>query len=112
MNNPLKSAPKRSMSNLPLYIIGVIIMVLIYLSFNVPTTVSNDVALSEILNDIKNSKVESIEVDGTTVNVKLKDGQEVKSRVEERSSFLETLKNSGIDPTSVKINIKDTTTGA
>lgn len=113
MKNPLKKPSKKSgLKNLPIYLIGSFIVGLVVMSLYVPTNVRQDAPLSQVLNDIKEGRVEAVEVDGTNLNVKLKDKpQELKTRIEERSSFVETLEKSGIDPKSVKFNIKDNTTG-
>lgn len=68
--------------------------------------------LSAVLNDIKGQEVKKIEVIDTKLLVTYKDGKIYSSVKEGQESFFKTLTDSGIDPKSIDIDIKDTTGGA
>src|SRR4030042_2618379 len=63
--------------------------------------------LSQVLKDIKDSKVEKIGVEGESLQVSYKDGQVFSSRKEPQVSFEEGLKAANIDPLTVNYEVKD-----
>lgn len=63
--------------------------------------------LSKVITDIKDNKIDSIEIDGDKLSVKTKDGQAYASRKEDNQSFFAALEASKVDPSSTNINIKD-----
>ena len=65
--------------------------------------------LSRVIGDIRENKVESVEIDGDRLNVKLKDGTVYVSRKEENQSFFEALSSANVDPTGANINVRDRT---
>ena len=65
--------------------------------------------LSKAINDIKDNKVENIEIDGDRLNVKLKDGQTYISRKEENQSFFTAIEAAKVDPSYASITVKDRT---
>ena len=65
--------------------------------------------LSKVVTDIKDSKVDSVEIDGDRINIKLKDGQLYTSRKEENQSFFAALEAAKVDPTTANIEVKDRT---
>jgi cell division protease FtsH len=67
------------------------------------------VSISQLLNDIKENKVDKIDVEEEKILVTYKDEQGIyESRKEATESFTEILNNAGIDPASVNYNNKDT----
>ncbi|HEX7456325.1 MAG TPA: ATP-dependent zinc metalloprotease FtsH [Candidatus Nanoarchaeia archaeon] len=66
--------------------------------------------LSEVLTLIKEEKVREVKVDGSTINVELKDETKVKATKEEGVSFAEILRDAGIDPKSFDWSVRDTST--
>ena len=69
------------------------------------------VGISELLTDIKEDRVKSIEVEEEKILITYKDKEGVfESRKGAGESFTEILDRSGIDPTTVKWQNKDTTT--
>lgn len=65
--------------------------------------------LSQVIKDIKEEKVERIEIDGDRIVVDLKDNKQYVSRKEENQSFFEALQAAGVDPTEANIAVKDRT---
>jgi len=63
--------------------------------------------LAELLNDIKDEKVEEVGIEGDTLLIEYKDGSLYTSRKEPQVSFDEILKNAEIDPLGVNFEIKD-----
>lgn len=67
-----------------------------------------DKTLSQVLNDIKQEKIDHIEVEGESLNIYYKDNGGLYSvKKEPQESFTEVLKNANIDPATVNFNIKD-----
>ena len=67
------------------------------------------VSLSQLLNDIKENKVEKIDVEEEKLLVKYKDKEGLfGSRKEANESFVEVLNNAKIDPATVNFETKDT----
>jgi len=65
--------------------------------------------LSRVITDIKDNKVESIEVDGDKLSVKTRDGVVYSSRKEEGQSLFAALEAAKVDPTQTTITVKDRT---
>ncbi|MEK7580823.1 MAG: ATP-dependent zinc metalloprotease FtsH [Patescibacteria group bacterium] len=65
--------------------------------------------ISTVITDIKNDKVQSVEIDGSKINVKLRDGKIYTSRKEDNESIFGALQAGGADPTKVAITVKDRT---
>jgi cell division protease FtsH len=65
--------------------------------------------LSQVIGDIRDSKVEKVEIDGDRLSVKLKDGQAYTSRKEENQSFFDALSAAKVDPSSAAIEVRDRT---
>ncbi|MCX7996449.1 MAG: ATP-dependent zinc metalloprotease FtsH [Patescibacteria group bacterium] len=64
--------------------------------------------LTQVLTDIRQDRVKSVEVDGNTVNVVYKNGQNARATKESTSSFLEILANNDIPANKVPVTVKDT----
>src|SRR3989344_8610866 len=68
----------------------------------------NEVPLSQILNEVKEKKIEKLVVEGDKVTADYRDSDAAAvSRKEPGASIYEVLKNSNIDPQNVNIEIKD-----
>jgi len=94
--------------------IGVIVLMMLSLFelWNSGRKASEEVSLSRALTDIKEGKVESVEVYADRLTLKYKESDEIfNSRKEGNESLTEILDRAGIDPTSVKYEIKDQTMG-
>ena len=68
---------------------------------------SNDVEVSRLLADIKENKVEKVLVQSNKLVVTYKDGTTKISTKEENEGFGTLLKDSGIDPSTVKFSVVD-----
>src|SRR3989344_2801800 len=66
-------------------------------------------SLSTVINDVRDSKIDQIEIDGDRISVRLKDGKEYISRKEESESLFTAFEAAKVDPTSTKIIVKDRT---
>ena len=92
------------------FVISAIVMV-----YNTPTQKVTDITLSELANQINDSKVKEIQVTSDNLNITLNDNTKEKSRKEVEASLSESLKNYGVDPDklrAVNITIEDTTSTA
>lgn len=79
------------------------------LSFFGLSTTGEKIALSDVMSDIKNEKIEKITVEDEKVFLEYKDGA-VKFTVKEQGESLnELLEKSGIDPTTVNYEVIDQT---
>lgn len=73
-----------------------------------PDLPGNEVPISEVINKIKDGKIEKITLESNKVIVKLKDSDDqLLSRKEEGESIYKILESSGVDPAKVVIEIKD-----
>ena len=87
-------------------VLGLIGMFFVYNVF-VQSQIQTEIPLSQVISDIRDGKVEKIEVDGNRLIVRLKEDKVVISRKEENEVFTETLKAANIDPSQVEVSIRD-----
>ena len=80
----------------------------IYISYRDYTSTANEKPISEIITDIKQNKVQSLEISGEKVLVNYKNGSTATAIKEQSDSIISTLKDSGVDPSKVAIKIKST----
>lgn len=101
--NPLDSFIK----GLAIYVlIGLAALIFVMGIFNGNTS-SNSQQLGQVVSAVKNHKVQKIEVDGDQITATYKDGTVVTTQKEPGTSIYDILKDSNIDPTSVSIDIKN-----
>lgn len=73
-----------------------------------PQTVGNEVPISQIINQIKEEKIQKISLEGDKVIAEVKEeNQKLISRKEAGESIYKILESSGVDPKSVIIEVKD-----
>lgn len=73
-----------------------------------PQNLGNQVPISEIVNNVKDQKIDQITLEGDRITAKLKDSdQTLVSRKEAGESIYKILESSGVDPKTVKIEVKD-----
>jgi cell division protease FtsH len=84
----------------------------IYLSFKDVSNLYPEKSLSQITSDIKNKKVDKVEVVGNKAIIYYKNKSIATTNKEPEEGFLTTLKNANVDPSSTNITIKDTETGS
>ncbi len=71
-------------------------------------TQQNEVPISQVINEVKNGKVEKISIEGDRLTAKVKDSEEpLFSHKESGESIYRILESSGVDPQNVTIEIKD-----
>lgn len=73
------------------------------------TQPSSNVPISKLVQDVKAKKVDDIQVSDTKIDIKYKNGKTASTIKEPGISLFDVLKNSGVDPSSVKIEVKDDT---
>ena len=96
--------------NLLIYAAVILIASFIIFGFFQPQTRSEIKPISEVLNAIKEDKVDEVTLDGLSITAQFKNGDTIKSRLQEGEIFNETLKNADIDPKTVKVLPKDNST--
>jgi len=105
-----KIGKKSSWRGLVIYaILGLLLFAFLTLTTNPAERFAQEKPLSQVISDIKNDKIERIEVDGDKLNVDLKDTAQYVSRKEEGQSFFSALEAAQVDPTKTTITIKDRT---
>ena len=67
--------------------------------------------LSTVIADVKDGKIEKIEVEETKLLVQYKGGEKVVSHKEPQESLLKVLESAGVDPKKTEITIKDLSAG-
>ncbi|MDD3773854.1 MAG: ATP-dependent zinc metalloprotease FtsH [Patescibacteria group bacterium] len=86
------------------YIIFIaLFFLLLFVLFNSDNKKVETISLSQVVEEAQSDQIEQIDVKGTALTIKLKNGVEQKSFKEE----LVSLTNYKIDPTKVKINVLD-----
>ncbi len=103
-----KGKNQNTVRTIILYVVLAIIATFVIVQFLPTRSTAEDKKLSEVLTLIKEEGVKEVQIDGTSVNVELKDGKKVKAVKEEAVSFSEILKDAGIDPKSFPWGVKDT----
>jgi cell division protease FtsH len=81
-------------------------------SYNGSNGVLPEKPLTAVINDIKDKKVEKIEVEEGKLTVSYKDGNKFVSRKEPQESIFKMLESSGVDPKSVEIKVNNFNAGA
>ena len=106
-----KSKSKNLLRTVALYVILALAATFVILSLFEPKTGAEEKNLSEFLTLIKEERVKEVTVEKNQVVAILKeDDKQIKTIKEESSSFVETLKDAGIDPKSVPLKVKDNST--
>ncbi len=90
-------------------ILGFILFSFLIFSSNPVERLLPQEAISKVIGDVRDSRVDSIEIDGERLTVKLADGQIYTSRKEENQSFFAALEAAKVDPAGAKITVRDRT---
>ncbi len=78
--------------------------------FSVMSSAKQDtVTLSELVNDIRNKKVERLDVSGSDIKAKYRDGSTKNSRKEDTQDMVSVLNKEGIDLSAVNLEVKNLT---
>lgn len=93
---------------LAVYILIAAAALMFFYQFSGPPPSGDEVPISQIINDIKNDKIEKISLEGNKMVAELKDSDtKLISRKEEGESIYKILESSGVDPKTVTIEVKD-----
>lgn len=96
------------LKGLAVYVLIALAALIFFYQVSGAPTAGNEVPISQIINDIKEKKVERITIEGDKISAKVKDSDErIISRKESGESIYKILESSGVDPKSVTIEIKD-----
>jgi cell division protease FtsH len=96
-----------------IYVVAFLIfLVALYLVFGGNLKKENTVSLTQVAEEVKAGKVESMTVEGGKVNLKLKNGETQTSQISTTQPVTTTLKDLGADPTKVNITLKDSADNA
>ena len=74
------------------------------------TQSGQELPISKMVQDIKDKKVSEISISDTKIDIKYKNGKIATTTKEPNVSLFDVLKNSNIDPNSIKIQVKDQAT--
>src|SRR5258708_33786892 len=67
----------------------------------------NKISLSDLITDIRNQKVQKVEVAGSDIKATYKDSSIKTTRKEDTQDFIGILNKSNIDPTAVNVEVKN-----
>lgn len=95
--------------------IGAVVIIFLLVSgiiilYQSPKGRPTDVSLNELVSEINDAKVSSVEVSGNSLAIELKDGNKQKATKETEGALTETLRNYGVDTDKlkdVKITVKE-----
>ena len=105
-----KMGKKSSWRGFAIYaILGIILFAFFAITSNPAEKFLPSEPISTVINDIKDGKVNHIEIDGDRINVALKDNKTYISRKEENQSFFQALEAAKVDPSQANISVKDNT---
>jgi len=105
-----KMGSKSSWRGFVIYaILGLVIFAFFIFTSNPTTRLTPTEPLSTMITNVKDGKVQNIEVDGNKLAVKLKDNTTYTSRKEDNQSLTSIFRDASVDPTQAQITIKDQT---
>lgn len=91
-----------------LYVFGfLLLLAALYFIFGNPIAGENIVPISQVAEQVKSEKVESILVEGTKITINLKDGKKETSEIAANQQITTTLKDLGADPSKIRLDIKE-----
>lgn len=96
--------PRRSLIWLIIFLLFVPFLVSVFLG-----SADNKVPLSTLLSDVRTEKIQKVEVEGADIQIEYKDGTRKQSRKEGGQDLISLLREVGVDPTAVEIEVKGVT---
>lgn len=90
-------------------ILGALVFAFFIFTSNPASRFLQNEPLSRVIWDVRDNKVEVIEVDGENLSVKLKTGQQYTSRKEESESIYRAFEAAKVDPADTTILVRDRT---
>lgn len=121
MGNKPRMRPNKKMYEFKLklsfknFFIGVLIAFFVFsliLSYTQGLQKFPERPLSQVIVDVKDGKVEKIQVEDSRLTITYKDGNKVTAQKEPQDSIFRVFEAARVDPKSVSIEIKDTSGGA
>jgi cell division protease FtsH len=108
-----KKGPQNKLTSilkgLGVYVLIALVALVFFYNLSGGVAPSDEVPISQIISDIKDGKVEKIDLEGDNVSAFYKDSdKKVSSRKEGGESIYKILESSGVDPKTVTITVKDT----
>ena len=103
LKRPLPKVPSRG--GLIQAIFLLILVALVAWSFLTPLTQPQEIPISQVIEKVKSGEVKKIVVEGTELQVTFKSGEQVFSKREAGTGFLDILTQSGVDPALVEEGI-------
>ncbi|MEX2028572.1 MAG: ATP-dependent zinc metalloprotease FtsH [Candidatus Curtissbacteria bacterium] len=88
-------------------VLGFLLFAFLAFTTNPTSKLTPQESISRVITDVRDSKVDKIEIDGERINVNLKDGGTYVSRKEDNQSFFTALEAANVDPTATNIVVKD-----
>lgn len=96
------------LKGLAIYALIAIAVLIFFSGIGSDSKLGNEIPLSQVVNDIKDNKVDKLEIEGDKIIVNFKEkGKLASARKEPGESIYQVLKNSDVDPKTVNIEIKD-----
>lgn len=97
-----------TLKGLAVYILIALAALIFFANLSGSTDLGKEVPLSQVVSDIKDSKVDKIHIEGDKITAFYKEQSKIQtSRKEPGESIFQILKNSDVDPKSVSIEVKD-----
>ncbi|MEX1068224.1 MAG: ATP-dependent metallopeptidase FtsH/Yme1/Tma family protein, partial [Patescibacteria group bacterium] len=103
LKSPLPKVPSRGGLIQALFLL--ILIALVAWSFMTPLTQPQEIPISEVIEKIKAGEVKKIVVEGTELQVTFKSDEQVFSKREPGTGFLDILTQAGVDPALVEEGI-------
>jgi cell division protease FtsH len=101
-----ENEPSNRWKGFLLYSVFALISLLVVISLFNPLPSEDEMPLSQVLNDIKQNKVENLKVEGNKVEVDYKEGAN-KIAYKDNESIFRILETSGINAAEIQVSVKD-----
>ena len=104
--------PKRNNYTTIAIVVVVLLLVAAVYTYTGGGSTTPAVSVSQVAQEIKDSKVKTIDVNGTDVAITLKNGGKQTSKIGDNTDITATLKDFGADPSKVNLNINPSSTNS
>ena len=96
----------RWMKNSFVYLLIVVAIIAIFFTFFPGRGSSTEVSISEVVAMAQSGRLQTIVIDGNSLSIRTRDGQELSSRKEEGASVLEMLRDAGVESVVVEVEVR------
>ena len=104
LNSRLSSISK----GVAVYILIALLALMFFYQISGSPTPNSEVPISNVINDIKDQKIEKLTIDGDKIiSTQKEGGKQIVSRKEPGESIYKILESAGVDPKTVTIEVKD-----